>query len=233
MKRFLIVALALSAAAYGLYKLNYPAYAWHQKLTLAVDTPDGVRTGASVTEVEVILTPTGWPTATQLKVNRRGEAVVVDLGGSRFLFALLRGSGEGFARRVFRDQLADAPADRAGGRTYGTKARALSKLRATAPVPFDALPMLVTFGDIDDPTTVAPVDPDNLAASLGAGFALRDVTLEITDAPVTEGVVEGVLGWLDKLDGGMLDGRRNSTISAENPLANDLSRGSFARDGSF
>ena len=40
------------------------------------------------------------------------------------------------------------------------------------------------------------VDPANLAASFGTGYALRKVTLEITRAPVTSGVVEGVLGWL-------------------------------------
>ena len=40
------------------------------------------------------------------------------------------------------------------------------------------------------------VDPADLAATFGAGFALREITLEVTDDAVTEGVVEGVLGWL-------------------------------------
>lgn len=38
------------------------------------------------------------------------------------------------------------------------------------------------------------VDPADLAATFGAGFALREITLEVTDDAVTEGVVEGVLG---------------------------------------
>jgi len=35
------------------------------------------------------------------------------------------------------------------------------------------------------------VDPADLAATFGAGFALREITLEVTDDAVTEGVVEG------------------------------------------
>ena len=127
------------------------------------------------------------------------QATVVDLGTGRYLLALLSGNGEAFACRVFQDRLTDAPTD---------KARALSKLCDTAPVPLKALPMLVTFGDIADPTSVRQVAPDDLAASFGQGYALREVTLEITDAPVTTGVVEGVLGWLAGLDGGLLDGLR-------------------------
>jgi len=80
---------------------------------------------------------------------------------------------------------------------------------------------------------VQQVDPDDLSATFGAGYALRAVTLEITTAPVTSGVVEGVLGWLRNLEGGALDGSRISTIEAENRLANDLSRLNFVRDKSF
>jgi hypothetical protein len=55
----------------------------------------------------------------------------------------------------------------------------------------------VTFSDISDPTSVALVDPDDLAASFGAGYALEAVTVEVTQEPVTEGVVEGVLPCLN------------------------------------
>lgn len=87
----------------------------------------------------------------------------------------------------------------------------------------------MTFGDVADPTTVARVDPDNLAASFGPGVTLRGMTLEITDDPVTGGVVDGVLGWLEAIGGGMLDGERFSSINAPNRLANDLTRFNFVR----
>ena len=48
----------------------------------------------------------------------------------------------------------------------------------------------------DDPASVARVDPTDLAASFGPGYALSSITLAITDEPVTKGRVEAVLGWL-------------------------------------
>ena len=88
--------------------------------------------------------------------------------------------------------------------------------------------MLVTFGDLDDPTSVAEVDPDDLAASFGEGYALKRITVQITDDPVTTGI-EQRLGWLRGHTSGMLDGRANSTLKAENRFANDLSRIDFTR----
>ena len=57
-------------------------------------------------------------------------------------------------------------------------------------------PLLVTFGDINDPASVKKVDPNDLAATFGPGYTLKSITLEITDEPVTTGKVEDVLGWV-------------------------------------
>jgi hypothetical protein len=89
---------------------------------------------------------------------------------------------------------------------------------------------LVTFGNISDPTSVQQVDPDDLAATFGAGYALRAVTLEITGEPVTIGVVEGVLGWLHDVWPNQLDGQRYETIKASNRFANSISTGNFSTE---
>lgn len=98
-------------------------------------------------------------------------------------------------------------------------------------VPLDPkdYPPLVTFTDLADPKTVRRVDPSDLAATFGSGYTLKAITLEITDDKVTEGNVGRILPWLATIGGGMLDGRKISTIKAENRLANDLSRGNFVR----
>jgi hypothetical protein len=88
----------------------------------------------------------------------------------------------------------------------------------------------VTFADVADPTTVARVDPDDLAASFGPGVTLRGMTLEITDDPVTKGVVEGVLGWLEAVWPSQLDGQRYETVEAKNRFANSLSTGNFSTE---
>ena len=67
-------------------------------------------------------------------------------------------------------------------------------------VPEGQYPMLVTFGDIADPASVRLVDPGDLAASFGAGVRLKAVTLEVTREEVTEGVVEGLLGWITRAE---------------------------------
>jgi hypothetical protein len=90
-----------------------------------------------------------------------------------------------------------------------------------------AYPMLVTFGDEADPTSVTLVDPDDLAATFGAGVKLRRITAELTDDPVTTGI-EKRLGWLTNYYDKMLDGRSIRHIDAENRLANNLSQNSFA-----
>ena len=119
---------------------------------------------------------------------------MVELPDKRYLFALVRGgpfnSGINvIAHNVFSDKLPSDPRGR-----YGM----LSRLRESRPVPHDMYPMLVTFADINDPASVKKVDPDDLAASFGAGYLLKSITLEITDEKVTEGVVEAVLGWMEK-----------------------------------
>ncbi|MDR4487060.1 MAG: hypothetical protein R3B83_05990 [Nitrospirales bacterium] len=105
----------------------------------------------------------------------------------------------------------------------------MSTSRFKTEIPRSHYPLLVTFTDLTDPTTVKVVDPENLAATFGPGVSLKRLTLEITDEPVTEGKIESVLGWLKTIGGGMLDGRRISTINAENRLANDLTRVDFIR----
>lgn len=85
-------------------------------------------------------------------------------------------------------------------------------------------PMLVTFDDIADPASVKLVDPADLAASFGPGVRLKAVTLEVTDEPVTEGRVKGVLGWLP-------DYPEVPIIPEVNPM--DFSLAATPRQGDF
>jgi hypothetical protein len=66
--------------------------------------------------------------------------------------------------------------------------------------------MLVRFGDLRDPRSVEKVDPGNLAASFGPGFALRRITVQLTEDDVTTGIGKR-LGWLGTSVQGYLDGQ--------------------------
>lgn len=63
-------------------------------------------------------------------------------------------------------------------------------------VPFDQLPMIISFGRVEDPDTIIQVDPMNPAEVLGRGYSISKATIELTDEPITRGVIEKRLPWL-------------------------------------
>ncbi len=178
------------------------SWTWHQKLTVTVETPHGEVSGSSVQKVswrdeKFVPGQSGGRAVNSL----RGEAAVIDLGGGRYLFALLSGMDTLAQYVVLGPEAIGAPMAKRGEQ--------LEQIGRRGAVPRERYPLMVTFDDIADPKTVRRVDPQNLAATFGTGTRLTSVTLEITDEPVTEGKVEEVLGWLDgyKIDSSLNDGR--------------------------
>jgi hypothetical protein len=88
--------------------------------------------------------------------------------------------------------------------------------------------MLVTFVDINDPTTVQRVDPDNLAATFGPGVSLKRITLEITDEKVMAGGIRKIVPWVS----GSPEPRLGpATGGIQNiPFYRAVSHGDFLRD---
>jgi hypothetical protein len=222
---FAVLAAALSLAACG----NDKQVVWRQKMIVAVETPEGVKSGASVIEVNVQIGQNPMFKNTEGSAVRwdiTGEAVTVDLGGGKYLFALLtapnyfgqpgRNAGYVFSDTAKKmvaqwvDEIADLPKG---------EAKALTA---------DSYPLLVTFADINDPKSVAKLDPANLAAAFGPGHALKAITLEITKEKVSDGGVEQVLGWLCGLHKSRA--RLNGSTSVgifDNELSNNLDTGDF------
>lgn len=211
MRRLRAVLLGLLAIVVGLpllavgssmawFWLNTVHASWHQRMTLIIETPAGEVTGASVQEA--LFTGTRGELRHIMGVNGstggygfRGEAAVVELAPGRYLFALLTGGEGGLgAPGLNLAALAGRPQ-----RLYPATEAAVAAVKALPkdqPLTLtpDLYPLLVTFDDINDPKTVRQVDPDDLGAAFGPGVRLKAVTLEVTDAPVTEGKVEAVLG---------------------------------------
>ena len=199
----LIAALALSGCGYRTETFRY-------RLTLEVETPEGLRSGSSV--IEVRMTETGdhalvFPEASGIKSRVQGEAVAVDLPGGKVLFALLRMEGSSGGAAGWAITALDPPRPK-GDYEVIRQVQAMQKIdrvgilpRTLPPIAHlperSVYPMLVTFADITDPTSVALVDPDNLAATFGEGTTLKRITVQITDDPVTTGIEER-LGWLSE-----------------------------------
>lgn len=200
---FAIAAVLTAAPLSGCDFLGFKSWEWRQKLVLEVETPDGIVSGGSVVAVQAGTTPKWLPGegAGGMGSTTEGEASFVEIAPGRYLFALL-GNERELALTTFFP--ASAP------NTF-ERAEHLETLRATKELPRERYPLLVTFTDISDPTTVRRVDPDNLAAAFGPGVTLKRLTLTITDEPVTEGEVEKVLGWLAQV------GRERPTLIPNPP----------------
>jgi hypothetical protein len=194
------------------------------KLTLALNTPDGVKRGSSVAERvfwEVSIPARG------LAHSFRGEAVYLDLGPSaRPLIALLTSH--------LHEKREGTVWDWSGGdllsRLYGLPSEdfmdhvaRLARMRGPHRIDPEDLPDLVTFADVNDPNSVIEVDPNNLQATLGPNITWNEITLESTDEPVTKNI-DAKLRWIPTYKDKMLDGARYHNGRT---LANRLSTADF------
>lgn len=158
------------------------------RITVAVETPEGIRTGSAVREVI-------WSGAQKFE----GEAAVVDLGKRGVLFALPdSNSGYGVSYGV----LCNIPEFREHKTLVGTKWTLL---------PGD-YPKLVTFTDLKDPLTMktlleiqsnghcgksgkSSIQADHFEEHFGQGVKLKEITLEKTNDTVTKDL-EKWLPWI-------------------------------------
>jgi len=229
--RTLIASGTLALAALALTGCGNRSSTFRYRLTVEVDTPQGVKTGSSVIEVDLTDTGDGaWvlPDARGINAELRGEAVAVDLPGGQALFALLRTEQDGDAAVWFAHRAVNAP-PQFDGEYAGIRRTDYMKEHKLAGVLEGAnRPMLVTFGDPADPTSVARVDPDDLAATFGNGVILRGITVQLTDDPVTSGIEER-LGWLERAQGAI----GKIPISERPPIGTPLPLHATLTDSSF
>ncbi len=180
----------LASAAALLSGCSWNNRTYRQKVKVTVITPDGEKSGSAVTQIDV---STGYSLGAgeMTQANVRGEATVVDLGQGKYLFALLSEHSKVLAGVVFPNGAGekDGPKEIPRGDVAGTANK------------YSVFPMLVTFDNLQNPKSVKQVNPADLAATFGQSFALKSITLEITDEMVTEGVVEKVLPWVKNLQG--------------------------------
>lgn len=209
-----------------------PSETLRYRLTVEVETPDGVKSGYSVWEYTITDIKIGF---TRTQTDYEGEAVAVDLPNGQTLFALTVSEGgfPEYPQSVINEWLKTYPGYERdsettfltafpGWTTAGTR-WVVPRTRDTGCVPSQHCndsnyPMLVTFGDINDPASVKKVNPDDLASSFGAGYKLRSITVTATDEKVTTRIGEK-LGWL-KTHRGTL--KPNPPKTMEDPSDPDL-----------
>ena len=167
---------------------QYPKYVYRFKLTVEIDTPDGVRSGYSVYEVTAQKHAKLLPEARARSRDVRGEAVAVDLPGGKTVFALLKTiNGSGDDNLAY---LSMATLDPAYQNDWIESAqRIISGVGTVSPaeVATENYPMLVMFKDINNPTSIERIEP--------AAIGIRRIVVEVTVAPLTTGI-NSRLPWL-------------------------------------
>lgn len=180
MRRRALLRLMLGAAGLGNSGCGRETFVYRYRLTLEIETPEGVKIGSGVLECRAFDDTNAKIYFAERRAGSRvrGEAVTIDLGHRGVLFALLARAASATSSEAA--DLPEAAARRAGlvvdGRTQTPKRydlftdllREVSALRGKIPVRPAELPMLVRFRDTGDPRSVEAVDPKRSRKELRA-----------------------------------------------------------------
>jgi hypothetical protein len=201
-------------------RINRPGHKY--RLTIEVETPEGAKSAAGVMAV----TPDrGY--SRRGRTQTSGDALFVDLGNGRNLVVLL----------AHLDKTLDLDgmnyvALRAYGAARGQRVpfNEMNLARGVVPVTGTLIPILATFTDPADPSTMRTVPPDDLAAPFGPGVRLRGVVAEVVPngfwpldfggalgEPVTRGI-EAKLPWLNKSDDSAATALKAADLRANEPF---------------
>ena len=154
------------------------------KMTVEVDTPQGVRSGSSVMEMSVALATFKLPDSHAVDLKFKGEAVAVDLAGGT-MFALI--GMDDFEAIVIDTFDPTIPRAKKLVALFEELGQHRSIGRSVTILP-NKYPRLVRFRDISNPLSVELVDPNDLAKSFGVGVKLKRIFLNVVDEPVTKGI---------------------------------------------
>lgn len=194
------------------------------RMTVEVNTPQGLRTGSSVMEVTARRQSQFAPEARPLVSELRGEAVVVETpSGPIFALLKLPHDDHTYLQAV---TFALAPDLREGG--WEPFWKAVNRLGgwfggAKADLPQADWPLMVRFRNLNDPNTVEKVNPEDVG--------VRSISLETTNHEITTGIEKKMPPWFARLvaKGARLNGNTSVAIMSNN-LADNLGPGSFSTE---
>lgn len=198
--RVVLAAIVLASCDTGYEEL--PSYRY--RLTVEVETPEGIKSGSSVIEVRTWLAgPNTVPNPNVIRTRENGEAVTIALGGRGKLYALLRsGNFMDWPGRVAIPPLTTKQVDPQLYRRAEIESarslkgvREISKVRLSANKEMNNWPDFVIFEDQSRPDTIKWIDPAKFDRIFGHGYAVHRVTIQIVETPVTR-TISADLPWL-------------------------------------
>lgn len=209
-----------------LWALSAPSVNLNFRLTMVVDTPDGPRSASVVQSERYAHSPISPFIGGGSSMEVRGEALVLKLDDTRYLFTVLPTIGV-TAGGSFDDAGRLADWRKGSVSFYWAFLKLKYFTRGAIDVSERKLPTIVSFQDLDEPKSVFLVDPGEMDATLGEGYVFREMTVEITRDRMDKGTVEKVLPWLLELAPNRLNGERFGSFTT---LAGSLSAYSFSSE---
>ena len=202
------------------------------RMAVEVETPEGLRSGHSVHEIRAANQNNLGLAPPSRKIEKTGEAVAVDLPNGQTLFVLAPSPDR--VQQVldpeWRNDWVESAKRIADRKTSGVLNFPIDTKRDRSP---DGLPrshagLFVRFRDISKPDTVEEVNPERLDEAFGPGYALRRVTVQLTDEPPTSGI-ERRLPWLPEHYNFKFSGDRYwSADNAHKGISASMSSGAFS-----
>lgn len=193
-----VAVLAVIVAVLAYYWFVYSVYSHRYRLTIEVETPEGLKTGSSVIEPRARTQSPGL-SLRSVVTRVRGDAVFVDLGNGKNVVGLMARGPEG------RD--VDAPVRLAmeafkarSCRTSMCDWRQMQSMTGRRNMSPGLVPTLVTFANLNDPKTARIIRPGEFEAVFGPGYHFKRAWIEMTDDWVTRGIKER-LPWLEGFTG--------------------------------
>jgi hypothetical protein len=215
------VSLSASACAVAGSSAEYPSATIRYKMTVEVETPEGIKTGSAVREISMVSRPMRMGDRNDTHVRlEKGEAVRIDLKDRGDMFALLDGPSSGadysiwLIFRAFPSPCPEGPVSRCGIKYYSN-----IKPHEMKVLDLKNYPTLVRFKNIMDPLSVEVISkhaelsmPDgyggearSLEGAFGAGVSINSIKVEMTK-DASEQELRGILPWLGNIKGPYLHG---------------------------
>jgi hypothetical protein len=211
-----VVAILVIGAVWLGWRLAFSNKEWHVKMTVTVQTPEGIKTGSAVWQIcyhhEIPLIP-AQGSGTYYHVCR-GQAAVVDLGQYGELFGLISGDNPDYGHAIVLEVFPLREKT-----PIGTKVTLDQK----------QYPTLVRFGNLGDPKTleyavhIQTRGGRQLPTGIWMGvhfeslylrkdiygdkITLKSISLETVDEPIITQKVKKLLPWLSKVYGHYLSGK--------------------------
>ncbi len=162
-------------------ELSHPTNQHRFRITLDIDTPEGLRSGSSIWSVSCTEPMKFLGVMGGAGCRVRGEAIFVPLPNGRAVIGLMVYGAKG--KGVDIDDTAARAFDFKGGGAGGGWYSQAPHWTGSRPLKGERIPTLVTFTDLGDPKTVRELRPEGVdfVAAFGNGYRFNGATLEMVD----------------------------------------------------